>query len=117
MTTQCPKCGSEDTGYTVGKLGGVPGATIHRCEHCSRAWTDWQQSEITALQAKLVDAAALHLADEQSIRNMQAEIDRLNGLLREIDDSVNLPIGVSVDTFTMTLIQEVAAIAARRKGK
>jgi hypothetical protein len=91
--------------------------TPEKCPKCGSQLTDWQQAEITALQAKLTDAAELHLADEQSVRNMQAEIDRLDGLLIETEDSVNVSIGVSVDTFTMNLIREVASIAARRNRR
>jgi hypothetical protein len=84
MTNQCPKCGSEDSGLTVERLVGVPGATIHRCGSCARAWTDWQQAEIERLNRLINDDTARCFAvctkindKEQENIPLRSEIERL----------------------------------------
>jgi hypothetical protein len=79
----CPKCGRSTIRYTNRAMGTMT------CDNCFVYWTDWQQREIEQLKKLRQEQDELHLADEQSIRNMQQEIDRLRGLCREIEDMCN----------------------------
>jgi transposase-like protein len=74
---KCPKCGSEDICHPiVFRAAGLELACCV-CECCNYAWFPEQQSIIDKQAKELLEAAELHLADEQSIRNMQKEITRL----------------------------------------
>jgi hypothetical protein len=50
------------------------------------AVNDFRKAEIDRLQQSYIDQSQLHLADEQSIRNMAKEISRLLAICKEIEE-------------------------------
>lgn len=63
---RCPKCDSDKTEISNFRMGQTE---LRYCRECYVYWTDWQQSEIASLRAKLAKAVEMLKRLEWSSRS------------------------------------------------
>jgi ribosomal protein L31 len=79
MTTQCPKCQSENTRLSIL----IVTTNIRVCGECNTYWTDWQQAIIDEQKGEI---DRIERAQKRTITDAQTEISRLCALLKSIEE-------------------------------